>query len=239
MNTELPGKSTSREIAERVAEAGLSAVPIVGGALAVAFEEAVGYRINKRREEWIAGLAAKVDDLLARLGGADFAHLTDDPRFVDAVVMTTRTVDHTHQEEKLEALRNAVLNSVSADAPDADTQAILLGLLDRLTASHLRFLTLWNDPRAWFEERGLTPLPSLPGLPGSRIQTVEAGMPETKGRQDFIRMLSYDLNVAGLMTAEVDGMVSQTSRMDRLTSELGTQLVHIISRPGAPDEPQR
>jgi hypothetical protein len=38
--------------------------------------------------------------------------------------MATRTIEHTHEDEKIPALRNAVLNSVAPDAPDADIQAI-------------------------------------------------------------------------------------------------------------------
>jgi hypothetical protein len=43
-------------------------------------------------------------------------------------------VEHIHQAEKIEALCNAVLNSVPADAPDADTQAIILNLFDQFHA---------------------------------------------------------------------------------------------------------
>jgi hypothetical protein len=83
---------------------------------------------------------------------------------VDAVVSTTRVIEHTHQEEKIKVLRNAVLNSVAADAPDADTQAIFLNLLDRYTPSHLRLLALINDPPAWFASRGITmPQPAIAG----------------------------------------------------------------------------
>ena len=78
----------------------------------------------------------------------DLEKLADHPLFVDAVVTATRTVEHTHQDEKLGALRNAVLNSVAPDAPDADTQAMMLSLVDRFTPSHLRLVTLWDNPSA-------------------------------------------------------------------------------------------
>jgi len=42
----------------------------------------------------------------------DLETLADNDLFVDAVVTATRTVEHTHQKEKISALRNAVLNSV-------------------------------------------------------------------------------------------------------------------------------
>ena len=92
----------------------------------------------------------------------------------------TRTIERTHDQAKKNALRNAVLNSALPDAPDADTQAMLLSLIDRYTPSHLRLLTLWNDPPGWFASHHLIP-PSA-ALSGSRTQTVEAGLPEMADR---------------------------------------------------------
>ena len=121
METTPPGKSTGRELVDRVVEAGLGSVPIVGNALAVTFVTAVTWRLNQRREEWFTELAAGVEELRQRIDGLNLADLADNDLFVAAVVSATRTVEHTHQAEKIEALLNAVLNSVSPDAPDADT----------------------------------------------------------------------------------------------------------------------
>ena len=150
------------------------------------------------------------------------------------MVTATRTVEHTHQEEKISALRNAVVNSVAPDAPDADTQAIFLSQIDRLTPSHLRMLTLLNDPPAWFASRGLTPPQA--GLAGSRTQTVEAGLPEMQGRRDFYLLIGQELHSALMLTTNVHGNVSATSLMDRLTTDFGRQFVRFMSpsdgRPG-------
>jgi hypothetical protein len=144
--------------------------------------------------------------------------------------MATRTVGHTSQQDKITALRNAVLNSVAPDAPDADTQAIFLAMIDRFTPSHLRLLTLWNDPPAWFScHQGLT-VP-VAGMAGSRTQTVEAGLPEMRGRKEFYLLVAGDLLDAGLMAASLSGMVSASALLDRLTTGFGQQLVRFISTP--------
>jgi hypothetical protein len=133
----------------------------------VAFVTAIGWRLEQRREEWFTKLAEGVEDLRERIGDVDFENLASNDLFVDAVMTTTRTIEHTHQEEKITALRNAVLNSVAPDAPDADTQAIFLNLIDRFTPSHLRLLALWDDPPAWFESHGRTPPQGV--MAGSRM----------------------------------------------------------------------
>ena len=122
------------------------------------------------------------------------------------MVSATRTVEHTHQAEKIEALRNAVLNSVAPGAPDADTQAIILNLIDRFTPSHLRLLTLWDDPPAWFASHGI-PQPQA-AFATSRTVTVEAGLPEMRGRKDFYLLIASELKTAGMLTADLAGWFS-------------------------------
>lgn len=163
-------------------------------------------------------------DLPAR---ASVLPVEDNDLFVDAVVTATRTVEHTHQEEKISALRNAVLNSVAPCAPDADTQAIFLNFVDRFTPSHLRLVTLWDDPPTWFSSHGLTPPEA--GFIGSRTATVEAGLPEMQGRKDFYLLIASELGSAGMLTASLSGSVSPTSLMDRLTTDFGRQFVRFIS----------
>jgi hypothetical protein len=227
VDTKPPANSTAREIVERTVEASISAVPLAGGPLAVAFAAAFGYRLSRRRDRWLEELAEVVRRLSEQ--GLDPETLADNDLFVDAVVSTTRIIEHTHQQEKIEALRNAVLNSVAPDAPDADTQAIFLSLLDRFTPSHLRLLVLLNDPPAWFAARGI-PVPQA-GMAGSRTQTVEAGLPEMAGRQPFYNLLVGELNAAGLMNASVMGMVSASAIMDSLTTDLGAQFVRFVMPP--------
>jgi hypothetical protein len=227
METRLPGKGAGREIVERTVEAALGSVPIAGAALAVTFVTAIGWRLEQRREEWFTRLAEGVEELRQCMDGLGLEDLADNPLFVDAVVTATRTVEHAHQEEKISALRNAVLNSVAADAPDADTQALFLGLVDRFTPSHLRLLGLWDDPPRWFDRHSL-PRPEAAFIT-SRTVTVEAALPEMKGRQDFYLLVAGELQSAGMLTASLSGSVQPPSLMSRLTTDFGRQFVRFIS----------
>jgi hypothetical protein len=227
METTPPGKSTSREVVERVAEAALGSVPVLGAALAVTFVTALGWRLEERRDKWFTELAEGVEELRQRMDGLGLESLADNDLFTDAVVTATRTVEHTLQAEKIEALRNAVLNSVSSGAPDADTQAIILNLIDRFTPSHLRLVTLWDDPPAWFASHGI-PEPQA-AFATSRTVTVEAGLPEMQGRKDFYLLIAGELSAAGMLTAGLVGMVQPPSLMSRLTTDFGRQFVRFIS----------
>src|SRR6266566_6655873 len=102
METKPPGKSTGREIVERAVEAGLGTIPLVGSALAVTFVTALGWRLEERREKWFTELAEGVEELRQRMDGLSVEALAGNDLFTDAVVMATRTVEHTHQAEKIE-----------------------------------------------------------------------------------------------------------------------------------------
>jgi hypothetical protein len=230
MDTNPPDKSKSRKIVERIGEAAVASVPLVGNALAITLVTTLNWRLEQRREEWFTKLAEAIEDLRNRVNDFDIDSLADNDLFVDAVVSATRTVEHTHQEDKLTALRNAVLNSVSPDAPDADTQAVFFNMVDRFTPSHLRLLTLWDDPPAWFESHGLTP-PEAAFIT-SRTVTVEAGLPEMKGRKDFYLVIAGELYAAEMLTATLTGNVQPPSLMSRLTSDFARQFVRFITLRG-------
>ena len=230
MDSKPPGKSIVREIAESVGEAGLSMVPFAGGPLAVAFKTAVGWRVARRAEDFLAAVAQDLNDLHERVDDLDFEKLADDPVFVDAVMTAARAAERTSQAEKISALRNAVVNSAGPDAPDADTQAIFFGLVDRFTPSHLRMLAMWDDPQQWFADHGLTR--PTGGFSASRTQTVEAGLEEMRGRRDFYLLIAGELQSAQLLTASLSGMVSQAGLMNRLTTDFGRQFLIFIRPPG-------
>ena len=205
----------------------MGSIPVAGSVLSVAFVTAVDWRFKRRQDEWLTELAEAVETLRKQLGGISLETLASDDRFIDAVVSATRTVGHTHQTEKLNALRNAVLNSVADDAPDTDTQAIFLSLVDRFTPSHLRILALWDDPGAWFASHDLP----RPTSSGQRTITVQAALPEMRGRDRFILLVGSDLKAAQLLGADLTGMVSDRGMMERLTTDFGRQFVRFISPP--------
>jgi hypothetical protein len=234
METTPPGKSWSREIVERAAEAGLGFIPLVGNALAVTFVAALNWRLEERREKWFTQLAEGLEELRERVDGLNLEGLAANDLFVDAVVTATRTVEHTHQAEKIEALRSAVINSVAPGAPDADTQAIMLNLIDRFTPSHLRLLTLWDDPPAWFASHDIPqPAPDAAKFAISRTMAVEAGLSEMRGRPDFYLVIASELASLGLIIASWDGNIQLQALMGRVTTDFGRQFLRFISPPSA------
>jgi hypothetical protein len=68
--------------------------------------------------------------------------LSRNEAFVSTALRATEIAVRTHEHEKLEALRNAVMSSALPDAPDDTLQQIFLNHVDSLTPWHLRILTI-------------------------------------------------------------------------------------------------
>jgi len=115
-------------------------IPFVGGVGA----ELVGLLsspVSERRDAWLEDLARRLHDLEGRVDGFHFEQLADNEQFVSATLQATQAASRTHHKEKLEALRNAVLNIAISKAPAGDLQLIFLHLVDSFTPTHLKVLS--------------------------------------------------------------------------------------------------
>ncbi|PZG01481.1 hypothetical protein C1I99_07110 [Micromonospora deserti] len=158
----------------------------------------------------------------------DFAELTSEDAFMDALTTAAQIADRTSRAEKLEALRNAVVNSVMPDAPDVDTQQLFFEMIDRFTPTHVRMLTLLSDPPGWFDRHGM-PRPGISMGPKTAI--IEAGMPELAGRRDLIDRYAGALTVAGLINQSISGIMSAGGLWVPATAPLGIEFLAFVADP--------
>ena len=100
---------------------------------------------------------------------------------MSAFAQATQAALRTHQQDQLDALRNAVLNVVRGKDADANRQGQFLSLVDRFTAAHLSLLRLFQDPTGHFEKRRI-PLPVVAvGTKLLAYDLVCVAMPELRG----------------------------------------------------------
>lgn len=97
--------------------------------------------LEKRRDAWIESIASKLIELDRTLQS-----LHDNDSFITAIMYASQIAIRTHQEEKLEALRNSVLNSALPTSPEDDSIHIFLNIVDILTPTHLRILKFLDSP---------------------------------------------------------------------------------------------
>jgi len=221
-------RPTSGDIALAVAKGMLGAVPYFGSVAAEMVSLFVTTPLDKRRGKWVESLAVGSDGL-RRGEGVDWESLASNESFISTVFHATQVAMRSHQEEKLRALRNAVLNAARPGAPDDDLQLMFLNFLDTLTPWHLRILSFLNDPKAQLE-RGGAHYQQF-GMGG--ISTVlELAFPELVNHRDFYDQLARDLYSRGLLSTEqlhitmtADGMVASR------TTEMGKSFLQFIADP--------
>jgi hypothetical protein len=244
-----PSRKPAREVVERVAEAALSTVPLVGGPAAVAFGYAVGQAFTRRQQAWFEDLAVAITALQDADGSPSFEDIAGNPRFMDAVVSATRAAQATHDEEKLRALRNGTLNTLGPDSTDEEEQLRFFRLIEQFGPAHLRLLAYLHDPGAVFDRDGVERPQDI--IACSRGTLLERGVAEFAGRGEWYELLARELNAEGLTaTGALGGTQSFASLWQSVTTTLGNRFLAFVADPqptaapgpGGPDpdvEPSR
>jgi hypothetical protein len=151
-----PPKATAADHAHTLTRAGISSIPIVGGAGVELFQMLVTPSLEKRKLEWMESVAEGLQRLEEKYGNI-IDDLKSNDAFIDTVMQASQAAVRTSQHEKKEALRNAVLNAALPHPPDESRQLLFITWVESFTPWHLRMLKLFADPLGWYQENGRQP----------------------------------------------------------------------------------
>ncbi len=138
-----PPKHTTGDTAHLVSSAILSLIP---GA-AELFRFFVIPPLEKRQQKWMEEVGQALRELEQKRE-AQLEELQNNPRFITVLVQATQAAMHNHQEEKINALRNVIVNSATGIDIDEDLQLQFVRFVDELTPSHLALLQFFADHEA-------------------------------------------------------------------------------------------
>lgn len=220
--------SNAQEIGKAAARAALAAIPFAGGAAVEAFTIATERGYRRRVDEWMRDLTAAINLHVLEPHGLDWAALEANEGFLDAVAHATRSAAQTHDAEKRSALRNAVTNAALESDVRADQTAILLDLLDALTATHLRLLRIFSNPRAWYAATG-TPEPDL--MMGGRSRVVEDAYQDLARDPTLLTKVVKDLATHGLADLNLNVTMTGQGILEPAINPLGQRLLSFITEP--------
>jgi len=212
-------KRTKGDAAHAIAKAGLAAVPVIGGLAAELFQNVIQPPLEKRRTEWMVQVGEKLQEL--EKNGLKIEELQENEEFISAVMHASQIALRTHQNEKLDALRNAVLNVAKGQAPEEAFQNIFLNLVDSFTELHLRILKVFQNPE-----------PPQNMSMGGLSNVIERNIPELRGRRELYDQLWKDLYSRGLVNT--DGLhVTMTGHGlgQKRTTGLGDAFLKFIEEP--------
>lgn len=222
-------KPGAKDIAHTIVKAGISAIPFCGGPAAEIFSAIIVPPLSKRRDEWVESIVEYLKRLEKEVKGFKIEELSKNKIFITTVMHASQAAIRNHQEEKLEALRNAVLNAALPNSPEEDMQLIFLNLVDLFTPWHLRILKLFQNPQEWAQKQGI----SYPNwLVGGPDKVLEHAFPDLCGRSDFYEQLVKDLYSQGLMTRDsLKVAVNAQGIFASRTTNMGNQFIGFITSP--------
>jgi hypothetical protein len=111
---------------------------------------------TKRRAQWINEYLSKAVQTIAEKAAPSVVeNLYKNESFLTVVLQATSIALRNHQKEKLEALRNAIVNSVWPNAPDDDLKLMFINFIDSFTLTHLVILDFIDNPLAWCQTKNL------------------------------------------------------------------------------------
>jgi len=225
---EMP-KPSAGDVAHTIIKAGISAIPIIGGPTAEFIAVVFTPPIVRRRDEWFQSLAERLKLLEDRVAGFKIDDLSSNEQFVTAAMYATTSAVRNHQPEKLEALRNAVLNVALRNEPDEDLQLIFLNYIDSLTPWHLRILAYFRNPTEWFKKNNAKkPDLDFGGLPDG----LYAAYPELRTHGALVEQLIEDLKNRGLLNiTSLKATMTGHGIFETRTSGLGSRFLEFITSP--------
>lgn len=222
-------KSSAGDIAYTVVKAALGSIPGAGAGAAELFGLIFTPPLTKRRDEWIESLAQGLRQLEAKVQHFKIEYLTQDDAFITAALHATQSALRAHQQEKLDALRYAVLNAALHTESDEDIQLMFLNFIDNFTPWHLRVLRRFHDnapPRDFGRDDAY--LAKL--FP--ELLRLEPAQTELAGQVEFFAQLVRDLEGRGLIDTQSTTKIGPLGgTMTGRTTELGQRFLHFITSP--------
>jgi hypothetical protein len=131
-----------KEIIAATLKGAAAGVPFVGGVLAELGDLFLN-PIQKRRENWHTEVKSALNEIKNKYGLLPHEIEADD-KFVSALLSATPIAIKTHQQEKIKALKNALINVSNPDDEDFDMSQQFIRYIDELGVIHLKVLAGLN-----------------------------------------------------------------------------------------------
>ncbi len=134
--------------------AGLSMIPVYGGVIKEFFNIIIAPPLQKHLIEWVESSETQLHNLEDEIESFTIENLNKDSIFATKFSYALQIAIRNHRKEKLDALRNALLNTALSSKSDTQDslQHMFLNYIDVLTPWHLKILMFLNDPPDWIEK---------------------------------------------------------------------------------------
>lgn len=213
-----------RDYARAGADAGIAAIPLVGGSLEVLASVVLAPSLTKRRDAWLEKLGELVNDLQRKVEGFEISDLAGDEVFVSAVMDASRIAMGTHLETKLDLLKNCLESMALTENRDDFMITQMFRLVEDLSPEHFLVLQYLANPGAWFDGKKIARPEFYSASPSSLMAQARLPVDSTA-----LSIVLRDLKDRGLANTEaVSAMMSQGGLWQSLATELGIDLLEFV-----------
>jgi hypothetical protein len=222
-------KRSGGDLAHAGARAILGAIPYAGQAAIEFLNVIMLPPLERRRAAWYEEIGRRLRELDEK-GVITYEDLADNEPFISTVMQATQAAMRNHQEEKLETLRNAVLNAALPCPPDESMQQMYLTWVEDLTVWHLRLMCLLSAPRDWFQRNNVKP--PVFYQTSSVAKVIEHAFPDLASNRPLTEHLMRDLHSRGLLNVrEMNLAMSADGAMHGHATPIGGSFFRFISTP--------
>ena len=221
-------KIRDEDVSHAILKSTLSYTPFIGGPLAEFFSLVIAPPLEQRRDAWTIEIYTRLKKLEDQIEGFKVESLAQNEVFISTLFYATQAAMRTHQKEKLQALRNAVINTAKMSSPEENSQLMFLNLVDRYTPMHLTLLQLLDYPEQFGKRPGITIADKKHR--NSITQLIDHTFPNFS-KDPVVPQILKDLTSDGLLTPDMENKdhrpivrVSFTA-----TTKLGKQFLKFIS----------
>ena len=222
---ELP-KKTAKDVVYAIIKGALGELP--GGSMSgELLALVISPPLAKRTTEFMESVARDMADIQNKVEQLQPDKLANNELFITATVQATQIAIRNHQSEKLEALRNSVLNTAMLTESRDDMVQTFLAYVDTLTVSHIKVLDYFYDPKIWGTEHNVN-WPDWSS--GGVLAPLRQAMPEID--EDFAKQIIRDLQTRGLLADFTTGATLTDSGMfASRTTSMGNDFLLSIKKP--------
>jgi hypothetical protein len=205
----------------------IGSLPGVGSIAAEVFATVFEAPIAKRRSQWINLIAESLIQLEKKVDGLNIEDLSRNEMFITTALQATQISLRNHQREKIEMLRNAVLNSALPNAPEDDVQLMFLNLIDILTLTHITALSVLDNPDKWIAKYGLKY--DLKTRPDTIIESIFS---DFKQKREYYELIASELFSKGLIKENSLHLKSNAyGGLAKMSTSMGRHFLVFISSP--------
>jgi len=216
-----PPKTTPVDISLEGVKALMEVFP-AGSLLTYGLKQFIQLPLDKRMNEFYKNISEAINKHAQQI-----LELSSNDRFVTILLQAGNIYIRNHQEEKLKALRNAVINSIETPSYDESIQIVFLSMIDRFTPWHLKVLSLINDSKIMRPE-------DRPILRSNALSAIKNFYRFFNDQNEFLSLIISDFETAGLINVGESSQSIQLGQQIRpLTLELtkiGRQFLNFISK---------